>query len=59
MFSIIEVARATTAAPWYFKRLCIKDPMSKGSKKKIREEFIDGGFGTANNPTWEAYLETD
>lgn len=42
----MKVARATTAAPTYFKPLVIK-----------KEKFLDGGFGTANNPAWHAYLE--
>ncbi len=43
---IWKVARATTAAPSYFKPLIIDD-----------EKFLDGGFGTANNPTWHALWE--
>ncbi|KAH8660662.1 acyl transferase/acyl hydrolase/lysophospholipase [Tricladium varicosporioides] len=41
-----QVARATTAAPSYFK------PMKIGSTT-----HIDGGFGSANNPTIYAYEE--
>jgi predicted acylesterase/phospholipase RssA len=43
---IWQVARATTAAPTYFKPLVIGN-----------EKFLDGGFGIANNPTWHALLE--
>lgn len=43
---IWQVARATTAAPTYFKPLDIGD-----------ERFLDGGFGLANNPTWHALVE--
>lgn len=43
---IWQVARATTAAPTYFK------PLFLG-----KEKFLDGGFGDANNPTWHAYCE--
>lgn len=42
-----EVARATSAAPSYFKAFDIEE----GNEKS---ELIDGGFG-ANNPTEEAY----
>ena len=43
---IWQVARATTAAPTYFKPLIIG-----------KEKFVDGGWGSANNPTWHAYQE--
>jgi hypothetical protein len=43
---IWQVARATTAAPTYFKPLTIG-----------KEKFLDGGWGMANNPTWHAYQE--
>lgn len=42
---ILEVARATTAAPGYFKEVIIDG-----------RQYIDGGFG-ANNPCLEIFLE--
>lgn len=46
---IWQVARATSAAPGYFREIKISTP-----RGCIR--FKDGGFGT-NNPTKEAYLD--
>jgi patatin-like phospholipase/acyl hydrolase len=44
---IVDVARATTAAPTYFKEKVING-----------QKFLDGGFGTnANNPSLIAYHE--
>jgi hypothetical protein len=43
---IWEVARATTAAPTFFKPIFIGN-----------EKFLDGGYGIANNPTWHALQE--
>jgi patatin-like phospholipase/acyl hydrolase len=44
---IVDVARATTAAPTYFKEKVING-----------QKFLDGGFGTnANNPSQIAYHE--
>ena len=42
---IWQVARATSAAPRYFKEVKIED-----------RKYVDGGFGT-NNPSHEIYLE--
>lgn len=45
--SIVDVSRATTAAPTYFKHKIINN-----------QKYIDGGFGTrANNPSLFAYRE--
>lgn len=46
-YPIWKVARATSAAPTYFKAVKLKEDDEKF-------EFIDGGFG-ANNPSLEAY----
>ena len=48
-YPISQVARATTAAPFYFKA-------AKVGKGDQALELIDGGFG-ANNPSEEAYDE--
>jgi len=53
-FETWEVARAATAAKWVFKPLEIKPTGSEG-----HIVFKDGGFGTANNPTQEAYNELE
>lgn len=50
---IPEIARAATAAPFYFKPLKIKS----GGKEVVVYE--DGGFGTCNNPTMEAIWEIE
>ena len=50
---IWEVARAATAAKWFFKPLEIKLPGTAGHLL-----FSDGGFG-ANNPTQEAIYELE
>ena len=47
---IWEAARATTAAPTFFKRICI------GEKGQAQEEFVDGGL-RCNNPTREVIDE--
>ena len=47
---IWEAARATTAAPTFFKRIHI------GEKNQAQEEFVDGGL-RCNNPTWEVIEE--
>jgi predicted acylesterase/phospholipase RssA len=47
---IWEAARATSAAPTFFKRIAISD----GSG--VKEEFIDGGLG-CNNPTKQVLEE--
>lgn len=47
-YPIREVARATSAAPFYFKSVKL------GRADEF--EFVDGGFG-ANNPSEEAYEE--
>lgn len=48
-YPIWQVARATSAAPFYFKSV----KMGRGDE---RYEFVDGGFG-ANNPSEEAFEE--
>lgn len=53
-FEIWEVARAATAAPFYFEPLKIQFPSS--SKYLL---FKDGGFGYANNPTKEGIREIE
>lgn len=53
-FEIWEVARAATAAQWFFKPLKIKLPGSAGHLL-----FKDGGFGPANNPTSIAVRELE
>lgn len=47
---IWEAARATTAAPTFFKRIAI------GEEGQAKEEFIDGGLG-CNNPTTQVLEE--
>ena len=47
---IWEAARATTADPRLFKRICI------GEEGQAQEEFVDGGL-RCNNPTWEVIEE--
>lgn len=51
---IWQVARAATAAPWYFKQLKIKVD-EPGSDKYLL--FTDGGFDYTNNPTKEGVSE--
>jgi predicted acylesterase/phospholipase RssA len=48
---IWQAARATSAAPTFFKRICI-------GEKGLEEEFIDGGLG-CNNPIKQVLLETE
>jgi predicted acylesterase/phospholipase RssA len=48
---IWQAARATSAAPTFFKRICIGE---KGSE----EEFIDGGLG-CNNPVKQVLEEAE
>lgn len=47
---IWEAARATTAAPTFFKRIAI------GEEGQAKEEFIDGGLG-CNNPATQVLEE--
>jgi hypothetical protein len=65
---IWEVARATTAAPFYFDPLIIMDIYGENPSLRLRRQssianltpvtmFIDGGFGGPNNPAEEAYEE--
>jgi hypothetical protein len=49
-FEIWQIARAATAAPFYFDRLKVK----LEDKEAI---FEDGGFGKSNNPTIEGIQE--
>ena len=49
--AIWEAARATTAAPTFFKRIYIAEP------GQIKEEFIDPGLG-CNNPVLEVLDES-
>lgn len=51
---IWQVARATSAAPGYFRP--IKINKGNGGDPRHRIRFKDGGFGT-NNPTKEAYYD--
>ncbi|MCJ1398485.1 hypothetical protein MMC11_001685 [Xylographa trunciseda] len=51
-FEIWEVARAATAAPFYFEQLKIERPASR--KHML---FTDGGFDYTNNPTKEGIRE--
>lgn len=53
-FQIWEVARAATAAPFYFEPLKIKTP---GSTAHLL--FTDGGFSYTNNPTREGTQEIE
>jgi hypothetical protein len=48
--TIWEAARATTAAPTFFKRIAI------GEEGQAKEEFIDGGLG-CNNPAAQVLEE--
>ena len=69
---IWEIARATTAAPSYFAPMIIETAPSRrrtGSSIKIFSRnnhppsgspplvFIDGAFGSGNNPSMEAYYD--
>ena len=51
-FQIWQVARAATAAPFYFKPLKVNKPNSD-----TYMIFKDGGFGSENNPTKEGFRE--
>lgn len=51
---IWQVARAATAAKFYFEPLRIENARGKGFA-----EFTDGGFGQANNPTRTAKHEIE
>lgn len=53
-FEIWEVARAATAAPFYFEPFRIKIPRSPSHLL-----FTDGGFGTSNNPTKDGAQEIE
>lgn len=53
-FEIWEVARAATAAPFYFDPLKIDIPGSKNHKS-----FTDAGFSWHNNPTKDGIREMD
>ncbi|KAL9118960.1 MAG: hypothetical protein Q9187_004487, partial [Circinaria calcarea] len=53
-FEIWEVARAATAAPFYFEPFEIRIPRSSGHLL-----FTDGGFSTSNNPTREGTQEIE
>ena len=53
-FEIWEVARAATAAPFYFEPFRIRIPRSSGHLL-----FTDGGFSTSNNPTREGTQEIE
>src|SRR5436305_9086000 len=48
---IWEAARATTAAPTFFKRIAIGEP------GQIKEQFLDAAVG-CNNPTQEVLDES-
>lgn len=52
-FEIWEIARAATAAPWYFDEF--KIPTKSGSTKYM--VFTDGGFSYTNNPTGQGVSE--
>jgi hypothetical protein len=45
--NVWQIARAATAAPWYFKRFKLKFD----EEKHQPEYYIDGGYGKHNNPT--------
>lgn len=51
---IWQVARAATAAPWYFKQLKIKVDEPDSDTYLL---FTDGGFDYTNNPTKEGVSE--
>lgn len=51
---IWQVARATSAAPGYFREITISTGNGNDPRDCVR--FKDGGFGT-NNPTEEAYYD--
>ena len=53
-FQIWEVARAATAAPFYFEPLEIETP---GNAAPLL--FTDGGFSSTNNPTAEGTREIE
>lgn len=52
-FEVWQVARAATAAPWYFDEL--KVPIRPGSHNHTL--FTDGGFDLTNNPTGQGVSE--
>ena len=55
-FEIWEVARAATAAHWYFEPLKIDIPPLDERRQLI---FTDGGFDRTNNPTLECTREVE
>src|SRR5277367_306055 len=66
-YDIWEIARATSAAPFYFDPMLLSDDASvvkqKSDLKKSKgrnqqtsyHTFIDAGFSQVNNPAEEAY----
>jgi hypothetical protein len=56
-FEIWQVARAATAAPFYFKPLHVDLHPMRVDQEPEYMLFSDGGFGTTNNPTQEGVLE--
>lgn len=53
-FEIWQVARAATAAPWYFEPLKVEKARTLG-----HIYFTDGGFSRNNNPTRRGQLEIE
>ena len=53
-FEIWQVARAATAAPWYFEPLEVEKARASG-----HIYFTDGGFSRNNNPTRRGQLEIE
>ena len=53
-FEIWQVARAATAAPWYFEPLKVEKARTSG-----HIYFTDGGFSRNNNPTRRGQLEIE
>ncbi len=53
-FEIWQVARAATAAPWYFEPLKVEKAKTSG-----HIYFTDGGFSRHNNPTRRGQLEIE
>lgn len=54
--SIVEVGRATSAAPGFFRPIDIKNWGATGYSRQNQIQFVDGGFGL-NNPSHEILLD--
>lgn len=52
-----QVARAATAATFFFKPFRDRPSFGKKGRRKAMRELTDGGFGPSNNPTYMALEE--